>query len=68
MHFFCARKGGGGGVLEDGGWWLGKSILSNVKMVNLTFHFYRKTKVLKFNNVFVCKNVPFCRLRPWSKL
>ena len=26
-------------------------------MVNLTFHFYYKTKVLKFNNVFVCKRL-----------
>ena len=34
-----------------------KCILGNVKMVNLTFHFYYKTKVLKFNNVFVCKRL-----------
>ena len=59
--FLCEGVGGG-----RGGHGVIKCILGNVKTVSLTFHFYHKTEVLKFNNVFICKHVHFCR--PWSKL
>ena len=49
-----------------GGWCSVKYILGNVKVENLTFHFffYHKTKVLKINNVFICKRLHFSRLWP----